>query len=95
MRQLCKLESGQTYNSIGVRIHRVHVQNFQNQNNSNSQYIVADIMQTEIKTVIPDTHITDAIKTMKKHEIGCLPVALDTNLVGIITIKDVIEFDHE
>ena len=72
-----------------------HAQRFQKENLENAHLTVADIMQIEIMTVVPETHISDAIRTMKKHKIGCLPVAHNTDLVGIITIKDVIAFDHE
>jgi len=36
-----------------------------------------------------------AISLMKKQEIGCLPVVNNEQLVGIITIKDVIPFDND
>lgn len=72
-----------------------HAKRFQRQPVENTPLTVGAIMEKDIRTVIPETHITDAIKTMKKHEIGCLPVARNRDLVGIITIKDVIPFDYE
>lgn len=72
-----------------------HAQKFQKQPIENTPLTVADIMEKDIRTAIPETHITDAIRTMKKHEIGCLPVARNRDLIGIITIKDVIPFDYE
>jgi predicted transcriptional regulator len=55
---------------------------------------VSDIMKKEAVTVAPDSSIGMAISLMKRFEIGCLPVVQDRQLVGIITIKDVIPFDH-
>lgn len=72
-----------------------HAQKFPKKDGDTTHVTVADIMQQQVITVVPETHIIDAIKTMKKNEIGCLPVACDGDLVGIITIKDVIPFDHD
>ena len=57
--------------------------------------IVANIMTKEVATVQPETKIKAAIKLMKKNEFGCLPVVDENHLVGIITINDVIPFDHD
>ncbi|MFC4634183.1 CBS domain-containing protein [Dokdonia ponticola] len=48
-----------------------------------------EIMVKEVITVKTTTPIKEAIQLMRKHEIGCLPVLEDTQLVGIITIKDI------
>jgi CBS domain-containing protein len=57
--------------------------------------IVAKIMTKDVLTVQPDTDIWEAIKIMKRHEFGCLPVVYENHLVGIITINDVIPYDHD
>ncbi|MCB0465393.1 MAG: CBS domain-containing protein [Aequorivita sp.] len=72
-----------------------HIQKFKNHKNDNSKLKVTDIMQKNVIVTTPRTEITDAIKTMKKNEIGCLPVVDNKDLVGIITIKDVISFDND
>ncbi|WP_109097386.1 CBS domain-containing protein [Aquimarina sp. AU58] len=64
-----------------------------NQNEDNNNCVVADIMVKEVITVQPKTTISKAIQIMKKHEIGCLPVVQKKDLVGIITINDVMVFD--
>ncbi|MEP2935275.1 MAG: CBS domain-containing protein [Gilvibacter sp.] len=61
----------------------------------NSEFLVQDIMTKSVVTAHPTTLIQDAIATMKKHEIGCLPVVDNEELVGIITIKDVFTFDTD
>lgn len=71
-----------------------HAQKFQ-EGEQKINFKVSDIMQNKLITVVPETHIADAIKTMRKHEIGCLPVVHNRDLVGIITVKDVIAFDNE
>ncbi len=71
-----------------------HTQRFLNHEVDNSKLKVADIMQKNVIVASPGTHIQEAIKTMKKHEIGCLPVVDKEDLVGIITIEDLIDFDN-
>lgn len=65
-----------------------------NQNKDNNNCVVANIMVKEVITVKPKTTISKAIQIMKKHEIGCLPVVQKKDLVGIITINDVMAFDN-
>ncbi len=72
-----------------------HVKKIQEQEENKNNLIVSEIMVQDIKTVQPRTTIKEAIGIMKKHEIGCLPVIQKQDLVGIITIKDVIAFDHD
>lgn len=61
---------------------------------ANEKRTVADIMTANVITAQPQTSINKAIRMMKKNEIGCLPVVHGDDLVGIVTIKDVIAFDH-
>jgi CBS domain-containing protein len=72
-----------------------HIQHLQNEINDHSNQIVADIMVKDFITVRPETKIKEAIRLMKQMEIGCLPVIHDQHLVGIVTIKDLIDFDHD
>lgn len=48
----------------------------------------ADIMKRELITVGPDTATLEAIRLMRKHKIGCLPVVVEDRLVGIVTEHD-------
>jgi len=49
---------------------------------------VSTIMRTELITVSPDTSSLDAIRTMRRYRIGCLPVVNDGRLVGLVTEDD-------
>ncbi|NND62272.1 MAG: CBS domain-containing protein [Flavobacteriaceae bacterium] len=71
-----------------------HAQKFQGQPNSNG-IMVKDIMVNDVVTVEAKTRINKAIEIMKSKEIGCLPVVDGNELIGIITIKDVIAFDND
>lgn len=54
---------------------------------------VSEIMEERVITVKPSTNISEAIRLMKKNEIGCLPVVNGKQLAGIVTINDLLEFD--
>ncbi len=56
---------------------------------------VSDIMITKVTTVTTKTTIKEAIDIMKSNEFGCLPVVEGHEMVGIITIKDVLPFDED
>ncbi|MEZ5314422.1 MAG: CBS domain-containing protein [Thermoanaerobaculia bacterium] len=49
---------------------------------------VKEVMSTDMVTVSPETRTVDAIRLMRQHHIGCLPVLKEDRLVGIVT-----EFD--
>lgn len=68
-----------------------HMKSF-NTSQSNNMSTVNELMEKRLYTGQPDTKISDAIALMKKQEIGCLPIAQENQLVGIITIKDVMPF---
>ena len=45
-------------------------------------------MKSNPVTVPPETSSLEAIRTMRRHGIGCLPVVQDDRLVGIVTESD-------
>lgn len=49
---------------------------------------VSDIMIKDVISVQPKTEIETARKLMADHQIGCLPVCVDTHIVGIISKVD-------
>lgn len=46
---------------------------------------VGDVMTSTPYTVKPDTGIVEAMKKMKQHNVGCLPVVSKGELLGVIT----------
>jgi len=56
--------------------------------------LVGEIMTKDLITVDRETPISEAVKLMKKHEIGCLPIVKENELEGIITVADLIPFVH-
>lgn len=54
---------------------------------------VRQIMTRDVWTVTPETHASDAGRTLLDHRYGCLPV-VDANrvLVGILTERDFLRF---
>lgn len=59
----------------------------------NPSRLVKDIMVTEVITVTAQTPMEEAITLMKKHTIGCLPVMQHEELIGIITLNDVMKYN--
>jgi len=52
---------------------------------------VREIMQPDPVTVSPDMPCLDAMRLMRTHKVGCLPVVQDGNLVGVVSERDFIE----
>ena len=52
---------------------------------------VSDAMTTDVVTTSPDTTVEEAIMLMRQHDIGCLPVLENDELVGIITESSVFD----
>ncbi len=71
-----------------------HMKHYLEQGGRQDDSLVADIMTRDLITVRPETEIKTAIALMKRNEIGCLPVVHDHQLVGIITINDVLPYDQ-
>ena len=49
---------------------------------------VSEVMIADPVTCSPETSILGAIRTMREHKIGCLPVVKENRLVGIVTERD-------
>jgi len=54
-----------------------------------------DISPKKIVTIKPNYTIKEAIEKMKKSKLERLPVIQENNLVGIVTIKDILNFNPE
>lgn len=54
--------------------------------------LIRDIMKKKVVTVRPDTAIRDAAHMMAMKKIGCLPVVIDGNLVGLLTTTDILKY---
>lgn len=72
-----------------------HLQHFDPTGERQDHRNVSDIMVRNLITATPELGIEEAKALMQKHSIGCLPVVQDGQLVGIITQKDILEFQHD
>lgn len=50
---------------------------------------VREIMSQDVRTVRPDQTVKDAARVMVELDTGCLPVAQDDRLVGMVTDRDI------
>jgi acetoin utilization protein AcuB len=53
---------------------------------------VEEVMTHSIFTVRPDTPLNKAVSLLRRHRIGALPVVKNSQLVGIITRSDILDF---
>lgn len=72
---------------VGVITHRA-VLRFIMGGGSPRRTPVSEVMKTEVVTVTPETPTIEALRTMRRLGIGCLPVVQNDRLVGIITEED-------
>ncbi len=57
--------------------------------------IVSDIMVRDVKTIEPDADIYDALVEMQEKDIRQLPVMHNDELIGILTLKDILKIEPE
>jgi CBS domain-containing protein len=62
---------------------------------SGGQRAVADVMRRNPVSVTPETATLEAIRTMRRQSIGCLPVVKEDRLVGIVTERDLMNLASE
>ena len=56
---------------------------------------VADVMRKDLRIVSPETTTLEAIRLMREHRIGCLPVVHDGRLIGVVTERDFMDIAFE
>ncbi|HEX8795172.1 MAG TPA: CBS domain-containing protein [Polyangiaceae bacterium] len=52
---------------------------------------VADLMRGEVLTVSPQTDVRSAVSRMRRQHLACLPVVERGQLVGAITVSDLLQ----
>jgi acetoin utilization protein AcuB len=53
---------------------------------------VKSCMTVDPMTISPEASVIEATKLMRAHKFGGLPVVEDDNLVGMITVTDLLDF---
>ena len=51
---------------------------------------VKDVMHKGADWLSPDTPLTEVAKLMREHDIGCVPIGEDDQLVGMVTDRDIV-----
>lgn len=70
---------------VGLVTARLVLRHYMKKQNSKKNTTVSEIMIKDPVTITQDTNILDAMKLMKEHKIGCLPVVNGDELVGLIS----------
>lgn len=60
-----------------------------------SKLRAVDISPRKIATIKPDNSVQEALEKMKKLKFERLPVLQEKRLVGVITVKDILNFNPE
>jgi len=77
---------------VGLVSHRTLLRHLADRNGTpDGGSPVKEIMVKDPVSVAPDLPTVDAVKMMREHKIGALPVVREDQLVGIITESDFIE----
>jgi CBS domain-containing protein len=56
--------------------------------NKTAPRLIKDIMSKDVAVVAPDTALDEVAKTMQKRDCGCVLVAKNDSIVGMITDRD-------
>lgn len=51
---------------------------------------VQDIMKKRVTTISPEVDIYDALVKMNKERVRRLPVTVDSNVIGLLTLRDIL-----
>jgi CBS domain-containing protein len=51
---------------------------------------VKDVMHKGVDWVSPNTPVTELAKLMRAHDIGCIPIGEDDQLIGMVTDRDIV-----
>ncbi len=74
---------------VGLVTHRALMRVLSHRSASDDHSVtVAEVMEKQPHTCTPETSTLEAVQTMRRHKVSCLPVVRDGKLVGIITEHD-------
>jgi CBS domain-containing protein len=51
---------------------------------------VKDVMHKGVDWVSPETPLVEIAKLMQAHDIGCIPIGKDDQLIGMVTDRDIV-----
>lgn len=51
---------------------------------------VKDIMTDDLAVISPDATVIEAAQLMQKHDVGAVPVCEGSNIVGLVTDRDIV-----
>ncbi|HUS28413.1 MAG TPA: CBS domain-containing protein, partial [Kofleriaceae bacterium] len=88
IRYVCVEDSD--HNLVGLVSHRA-VLRFVQSGRSTLRTPISEIMRREVTTVSPETATLDALRMMRRLQVGCLPVVDRERLIGIVTEGDFLE----
>lgn len=79
-------------NLVGIFTERDYARKLILKGKSSKDTLISELMTTNIITVTPDTSIDECLKLMSGKRIRHLPVIEDNNLVGMLSIGDLVKY---
>jgi CBS domain-containing protein len=76
---------------VGLVTHRALLRLLARRKDGAEPTPVSAVMTRDPITATPDTPTFEAVRLMREHKIGCLPVVDGQKLVGIVTERDFLE----
>jgi len=76
---------------VGILSERDYTRKVILQDRSSRSTLVSEIMTTEVFHISPAMGIDDCMRIMSKNHLRHLPVVLDNELIGVISIIDVVK----
>jgi CBS domain-containing protein len=80
---------------VGICTEQDFVHNLVAENKNPNDFKVKDIMCSTVRTIEPDKDIFEAIMKMRDLNVRRLPVVSNNELVGIITMKDIVKIEPQ
>ena len=77
---------------LGILSERDFVRGIAEHGSALLDWRVASLMTTSVVTCTPETSVGDALSLMASHRIRHLPVMREADVIGLISIRDVLEF---
>ena len=77
---------------VGIVSERDYIRKVIVKGRSSKDTLVSDIMTNQVLTVNPSDSVTECMRTMTEKRVRHLPVLEGTNLVGILSIGDVVNW---
>lgn len=94
-RRVGTLLAGSAGALLGILSEQDIVHNIVAEGSIPSEVLVEEVMVTNVHTIGPGADIFEALSTMRQYDIRHLPVVEEGELLGLLTLKDILKFQPQ